>query len=431
MKSIKHLFIFSILIWVGSVIPAPAQTVEKLSLRDAEAIALKNYPLLKSAEYFASAAQQGITEARSAYFPNAFGSLTGVGADRGSRLAAGGLNNPIIFNRYANGVTVSQLVTDFGRTKNLVKSSRFEAQAQQANVVATRADVLLRVDRAYYAALRAQAVLHVGQETVKSRQLVVDQVTALEKSKLKSSLDVSFANVNLAEADLFLVQAKDDLQAAFADLSRALGYPDQHVFDLTQEIKTATPPPELSQMVVDAMRDRPELANQRFNLQSAQSFAKAERDLWMPTISFLGSAGWVPDGQSALPDHYAAAGVNVNIPIFNGKLFSARRAEADLRAQAVDQNLKDLELRINRDVRVAWLNLNTAYQRLDLTSKLLDQASQALKLAQARYNLGLSSIVELSQAQLNETQAELEQGSAEYEYKIRTAELDYQAGLLH
>ena len=145
-------------------------------------------------------------------------------AENDSRITAGALNNPIIYDRFADGVTVGQLVTDFGRTHELVKSSNLHAQAQQENVTTSRADVLLQADRAYYDCLKAQAVLQVAQETVKDRQLVSDQITELEKNKLKSGLDVSFANVDLAQAQLLLIQAQNDLQASFAELSAALGF---------------------------------------------------------------------------------------------------------------------------------------------------------------------------------------------------------------
>jgi outer membrane protein len=137
-----------------------------------------------------------------------------------------------------------------------------------------------------------------------------------------------------------------------------------------------------------------------------------------------------PYRQAGLGSRYAAAGVNVNIPIFNGNLFRARWREADLRAQATDEQLRDLEDRITRDVRVAWLNANTAYQRLDLTAQLLNQAAQALDLAQERYQLGLGSIVELGQAQLNQTEAQIEQASAKYEYQSQLTALNYQVGSL-
>ena len=122
------------------------QTVQKLTLQEAEQTAIQNHPRIQAAMNLASAAKAQVTQARSAYYPTVYGSLTGVDAADNSRIAAGALNNPIIYDRYANGVTVSQLVTDFGRTHELVKSSNLHAQAQQETVVTTRADVLLQVD---------------------------------------------------------------------------------------------------------------------------------------------------------------------------------------------------------------------------------------------------------------------------------------------
>lgn len=412
--------------------PAPPQADARLTLADAEKIAIQNHPQIQAAVEVANVAQEQVKQARSAYYPMVNGSLTGAEAENNSRIAAGALNNSIIYDRYANGVAVSQLITDFGRTHELVKSSNLHAQAQQENVVTTRADVLLNVDGAYYGVLKSQTLLRVAQQTVSERQLVVDQVNAQYKSKLKSGLDLSFAQVDLAQAQLLLIQAQNDLQAAFADLSAALGYSDQRTFQLAEEPLPGQPPPsDWSQLLQEAMRDRPELISQRLDLSSAQTYATAERDLWFPTISAAGAAGLTPFRQdNLLAPRYAAAGFNVNIPIFNGHLFGALRGEAEAESRAQQQYLRDLQNRITRDLRTAWLNAQSSYQRLSVTQQLLEQAQKALDLATSRYKLGLSSIVELSQAQLNETQAEIAQASAKYDYQTQIAALNYQLGAL-
>ena len=409
--------------------PPPA-AAQSLTLQDAEKIAIQNHPQIQAASYLATAAKAQVTEARSDYYPHAYGSVTGAKAENNSRVAAGALNNPIIFSRFADGVTVQQLVTDFGRTHELVKSSELHAKAQEESVTSTRADVLLQVDAAYYGVLKAQAVLQVAQETVKDRQLVSDQITALEKNKLKSGLDVSFANVDLAQAQLLLVQAQNDLQASFAELSAALGYSDQRTFQLAEQPLPPAPPADLPTLIAQAIQNRPELVSRRLDVSSAQSYATAERDLWFPTLSAVGTAGLTPYRQDTLASRYAAAGFNVNIPIFNGRQFNALHAEANAEANAQQQYLRDLQDAIVRDVRKAWLNANSGYQRLALTDQLLNQANQALNLAQARYKLGLSSIIELSQSQLNETQAEIAQASAKYDYAAQLSALNYQIGAL-
>ena len=387
--------ILSFTIVAFAVMPCHGQSPQSLTLRQAEQLAAKNHPQIQAAEEYATAAAAQVVETRSVYYPQAYGNLTGVKAENNSRIAAGGLNNPVIYDRFAEGVAVNQLVTDFGRTNELVKSSNLHAKAEQENVTATRADVLLRLDQSYFSVLKAQAVLQVAEQTVKSRQLVADQTIALQKSNLKSGLDVSFANVDLAQAQLFLIQAKNDVQASFAELSRALGYSDPRTFTLAEEPLPAPPPPDFGPLLQEAMSSRPELIGLDFDLKSAQSYATAERDLWFPTISAVGTAGLIPFRQEVLMSRYAAAGFNVNVPIFNGKLFTARKNEAGARARAEGQVLRDLQDRIARDVRTAWLSSNSAFERLAVTQQLRSEATQAFYLAQSRYQLGLSSIVEL------------------------------------
>jgi outer membrane protein len=410
--------------------PSPSQNPngQRLTLQDAEKIAIQNHPQIQAATELASAAAARVKEVQSLYFPQASGALTGTYAENNSRIAAGFLNSPSLFDKFAEGISVSQLVTDFGRTHELSKSSHFHAQAEQENVVTSRADVLLRVNLSYFGVMKAQSVLRVAEETVKARQLVADQVGELAKSSLKSGLDVSFANVNLARAQLLLVHAQNDLQSSFAQLSDALGYSDQRTFQLVEEPSPGAPPPDVAPLIVEALQNRPEIVSQGFDVRSAQSYATAQRDLWFPTISAAGVTGLAPYRQDTLPSRYAAAGFNVNIPIFNGRLFNAEHTEAAARARAQEQFLRGLQNRIAQDVRTSWLNVISAYQRLSLTQQLLDQTTQAFDLATGRYQLGLSSIIELSQAQLNLTEAQVAQVGAQYDYESQTANLNYQLG---
>ncbi len=401
-----------------------------LTLAEAEQIALRTHPALQSSRFSAEAAQQVVTETRAGTLPTIFGSVTGAGALNGSRLAAGALNNPIIYDRLASGVTVGRLVTDFGRTKNLIETSKLRAQAANQNAETTREQIILGVQRTYFAVERAQAVLTVARQTVQARQLVADQIKALAESKLKSQLDLSFANVNLAGAKLDLADAQNNLQSALAELSNALGLPSTQTFQLAEEPLPSDLPKDLKDLIDTAIRQRPELASLRAEQGAAEHFAAAERDLSHPTISALATVGYIPTGQAALRDRFGAAGVNVNIPIFNGRLFHARQNEAELRAQALAQNVKELENRVARDVRVAYLYAVNAYERLGLTAQLLDQAKLGLDLAQSRYNLGLGSIVELSQAQLSETSAEIASTAAKYDYQTQRAILAYQVGTI-
>jgi outer membrane protein len=407
-----------------------AQTPQPLSLQEAEQRALQDHPQIRAATYSAQAADQAVREARSVYFPTITANVTGAQAESGTRIAAGGLNNPTILDRFATGFSVGQLITDFGRTNALVQSYDFRADTQRQTVESRRADVLLEVDRAYFTALRAHAVERVAQETVNTRQVVVDQVTELATTGLKSGLDLSFAKVNLSEAQLLLVQARNDVQAAFTRLSAAMGSREATVYQLVDQPLPPEPAADSTELVAQALRNRPDLASERSAERAAQKFADAERALWLPSISAIGAAGATPYRQIGLTSRYAALGINVSIPLASGGLLSARRAEANLKASAEEQHLHGLENIVTRDVTTAWLDAQASFRRLELAEELRAHATDAVELAQARYDIGLGSIVELSQAQLNKTRAEIERAEAQYDCQIRMADLKYQTGQL-
>jgi outer membrane protein len=410
--------------------PVAAQAPMHLSLAQAQQLAIQNNPQFSAARYNAAAAYQVAPQYKAAYEPSLSGSFTSVGADNGSRLAAGGLNNPVVYNRVGSGLTIGQMITDFGRTSNLVSMAKLQASAQDQVTESTRAQILLTTSRSYFAVLRAQALLKVATQTVAARQLVSDQVTALAESKLKSTLDVSFANVNLADAKLLLVQAQNDLKAAEADLATSMGVPNESAFVLDEEPMPTPLPDQVSDLIRDALQNRPELKNLRLQQSAAERFTKAEHALYYPSVGVVGTAGFVPAAYEAVPGRYGAVGMNVTIPIFNGGLFKARQTQAELKAKAAAENVDDLQNRITRDVRVAYLNATTAYDRMALTQQLLQQARSALDLAQTRYDLGLGNIVELSTAQLNLTSAQIADTSARYEYQSQRVLVDYQAGAL-
>ncbi|HVX67458.1 MAG TPA: TolC family protein [Bryobacteraceae bacterium] len=408
-----------------------ADLPQTLTLRQAEAAALSNHPRISAAQLEAEAARRQVTEIRSSLYPAVTANLTGAGAGDKARIAAGALNNPIIYSRAAAGFTASQLLYDFGRTGDLASSYRFNAIAQQDLAHATQADIALAVRAAYFRALRAQSVLTVASETVNARQVVADQVHALAASKLKSGLDVSFADVNLSEARLLLVSARNNVDAAFADLSAAMGLASPAAFTLVDEPMPPAPPDDFRGILESAIRQRPELEALRARQEAALKLFQSEKNLWLPTVSAVTTMGVIPGHSDLLPGKYAAAGLNISVPVFNGHLFSARREEADLRARAAAARVQDQQLSIMRDLRASWLRAQDAFQRLDLTRQLYEQSRQALDLAQARYHIGLSSMVELSQAQLSLTSAQIAQASARYDYQLRHSELLYQMGELH
>jgi outer membrane protein len=403
--------------------PLPNQT---LTLAQAEALALKNNPQITIGHLRALVARQYVREARSALLPTANLSLTAVDSNPGSRLAAGALNNPILFPRAAAGAAIGQLITDFGRSTNLLSSSEYQAKAEDQNAAATTAQVRLAVDQAFYNVLEAQALVAVAKQTVDSRQLLVDKVSALTNAKLKSDLDLSFTRVDLARGKLLLLEAQNSYEASLAAISVLLGFPDKQNFQLIEEqIAIAPPSPDAGPLIQQALQQRPEVAALQDQVEAAQKFGSAEHDLWRPTVSALGVVGEAPVRDNHIPNWYGAVGVNVNIPVFNGFLFNARAKAADLQTEVNRQKLADLRNNIARDVRNSWQESNRAFERLSVTQQLREQANLAQSLAQARYDLGLGSIVEFSQAELQKTEADIADTDAKYQYRVSQLVLAY------
>jgi outer membrane protein len=411
----------------------------KFTLAEAERYAIQNHPRIASSQLTADAVRQEIREARSAFFPQIYGESTSVYAPYNNQKAEatrasalGGLNNPTIYSRQSDGIVVNQLLTDFGHTYDLTQSAHFRADAAADRVNAVVAVIVLEVDRAYFDLLQARAVLRVAQETVKTRQTAFDQVAVLVKNQLRSRLDQSFDQVALSQAKLLLIQAKGGVREAEAELSDALGFADAQQFSLVDEPLNLVLPVDADGLIASALQQRPDLAALRSDAMGARRFADAQRAEQYPKVTALAAAGINPEANDKLLNHnYYAAGINVEVPIANGGNLDAKADEARFMQRAADANVIDTQNAISRDVRVALLNLETAKERLDVTAELIQSSAEAQKLANARYRLGTSSIVEFNEAQLNYTQAALEDAQARYDFQIDRALLDFALGVHH
>ena len=422
-----------------AVQPLPPAGAMRLTRIQAEQLAIKNNPRISVGRLLALAQHQVYRETRAAELPAFNGDITAADANEGSRIGAGALTASRLFVHAGAGVTMNQLITDFGRTTNLVSSSRLRAKAENANALATTEDIVLATDQAFYNTLQAEALLQVAQQTVATRQQVENQVDLLTKSKLKSEVDLAFAQVNLSQAKLLELDAQDNVDSSIATLTAVLGFDKQVQYELVEENQSpAPPPPEVDPLIATALQQRPDLQALTYDQQAAEKFHRAQRDQLLPSISALGIAGGLPVRPDCFggcfPNYfisswYGAVGVNMSIPIFNGFLYTSQAAEANYRAKAAAENTRNLRESVVRDVRTAWLAANTAFQRVGVAQELSKEADLSLKLAQGRYQLGLSSIVELSQAQLQQASAAIGYVGAQYEYKVALSALNFEIGV--
>jgi outer membrane protein len=403
-----------------------------LTRQEAERIALANNPRIHVGELLAKVQHQVVRETRSDELPDLSGNLTAVQAEEASRISSGSLTASRLLQHAGMGVQLKQLITDFGHTQNLVASAKLNEKARLADAEATRDEIVLAADEVFFQAIEAQATLKVAEQTVAARQALVDQVSALASAKLKSDLDLSFAQVNLSQAKLLQLDAQNNFDAAKASLDAVLGYDKPMNYQLVAGSDTlAALPPEVTPLIASAIQNRPDLQSLQWNEQAARKYSRAQHEQFLPTISALGTVGKTQVGSSQYfpSDWYGAVGVNMSVPIFNGFRYSAEASQASLEAKAAAERTQDLRDQVVRDVRTAWLNANTALQRVRVSGELLRQANLALNLSQTRYKLGLSSIVELSQAQLQQTQAAIGNANARSQYGFAMANLRFQTGV--
>ena len=267
-----------------------------------------------------------------------------------------------------------------------------------------------------------------------ARQSVQDLTQALTRSALKSDLDLSIASADLSQSQLLQLDAENAVQSARATLAALLAAAPATVYYAVDAPGNPPPPPtDAAALTREAEVQRPDLKALQLNAEAEKKLARAQALQALPTITAQAVGGVTPvrpDGGVFPENWYGAANVNLNVPLFTGFRITAQSREAALRSQAAQKQASDLSDNIARDVQVATLTAQTAFQRIGVTGAFQKQAARALSLAKTRYQLGLSSIVELSQAQLQSTQAAVAAVDAKFDYLLALRALDYARGQL-
>ncbi|MHB8303283.1 MAG: TolC family protein [Acidobacteriaceae bacterium] len=405
----------------------------QLTIQQAEQIAIQNNPHISVSRLLARAQHQVYRETRSAYLPHVNFGAVGEKADNSSRFTFDNLRSTRLLTHFGGGLDMSQLIVDFGHTSNLIASSKLYEKAQNAHALASQLDIVLMTDEAFYDSLEAQELVQVAQQTVNARQATDEQITELTKNKLRSDIDLAFADENVDRAKLLLLDAQDQYHTDINALTAVLGFDHPAQYTLVPDSGgVPLPPPDQDALVQVALKQRPDLIELDYDQKAAKKYSRAEWDQLLPTLNTMGVVGLTPirDPQYFNSNWFGAIGLNLEVNIFNGFLYTSQAEAADARAKADQENLRNLRDNVVRDVRNAWLQTNTSYKKIAVTEQLLKASNMGLSLSQARYKLGLSSIVELSDTQLEQTRAAIENINANIEYELSLAAMNYQLGNL-
>jgi len=419
---------------------APKATGAFLGYKAAIQIGLEQHPLLKKSQETALAAGAVIQQTASKYYPqiDAFAIQTGGTIRPLSAFnIAGAQNKPTSYIENA-GLLADQLIYDFGQTAHRVLADKANREAAEKDILTNKALVILTVQQAYLNCLKHKRLLRIAEETVRERGKIRDQVATLYKHQLKSKLDLDLISVELRNAEVLLVQAKNNLRAAYAALNNAMGVRGPEDYTLEDIPVTLSPLDTLEALRQEGVSRRPEMLGSMDRIRSADAQVKSAQALFFPTISAVGMGGVIhfsdaptnqlPGAHTGYTQVWWGAGAAVSVPLFTGFFIENRVAEATQQKYKAEQRMKDLNNRIALEVTEAYLTLQTAKQQTKVAEQEVAASQEALALAKERYRLGLSSIIDVTTATTALVAAEVRLADTHYAYKASAVAVSYATG---
>jgi outer membrane protein len=403
-------------------------------------IALDRHPLLRRSKESASAAEAITGQAEARFYPelNAYAIQTGGTVRPLSAFnVAGAQNKPTSYVESA-GFRADQLIYDFGQTAHKVLAERSGQEAAEKDIQTHKATVILKVQQAYINCLRQHRLVEIAEETVRERGVLRDQIATLYKRELKSKLDLDLISVELRNAEVQLLQAKNELRAAFAGLNNAMGVRGSEDYTLEDLPAAAASAYTLESLITQALEDRPELLGTTDRIRQADERLSSAQALNLPTIAAQGMYGVIHFSDAPLNQYAGShpgqtnlwwgAGAMVSLPIFTGFLIENRVAEARQQKYKVEQKMVNLSNNIALEVTDAYLSLQAARQQIVVAEKEVESARSALTLAKERYRLGLASIVDVTTATTALLIAEVRLSEARYGVQAATVAVAYATG---
>ena len=407
----------------------------RLTLGDAISTALENHPILHSSEFAVQSAEARVKQAQSPYYPQ----IGGAGIQTNGSLRSNAFLRPsgsLIQPNQSDatvGVTASQLLYDFGQTKYRVESQRADRARIEKEAVARRADVILGVLRTYLSVLKRKRLVQIADETVRERDTIKQQVDTLYRHQIKSKLDLGLVQVQLSDAEFAVIQARNDLSSAFAELNHAMGIEGVPSYELEDVSVEVTRPDLLDSLLSEAQSRRPELLALKERVRTAENRIKAASSQHYPIFQVVGSAGdteHISDRPLLQEGGWWGAGAIVSVPFFTGFLIQNQVAEATSQKREAESIYLALLQDIQLQVKENFLAMVTLIQQVKVAQAQVEIAREALGLARQRYKLGLSSIVEVTQSEVAVTAAETRLAETQYNAKIAEAQLRYAIGAM-
>lgn len=420
----------------------PIELGSELTLQRAVELALQYHPARLAAQSEVGAAHERVGQARSALLPQVLGAAeylrsTDNGIGDTSYLTPLGFprypsngrnsNSADTFDNYLMGVSAYQYLFDFGRTRGVIDQRKAEADLERARLAFVDLDLVFRVTDRYYALLAAKQKVRVFDKAVAQRSEHLHEAEVKAEAGLKPEIDTYTAKAELARAKLHLVDAQNEVATAKVALDNAMGLgasaPDYRQADVLTYEEITEP---LDTYLQSAFRQRPDLQMLEDEARAAGARIAEFKSDYLPSIG--ATAGYSARGQDIPAANNFDVGVLVTWPIFNGFLTDHAVAEAKMHQDAIGHAIQDLRQRIFLQVKSGYLNWQAARERIHRAEQTVAASRAELDLAEKRYETGLGTIIELTDAQRRFTEDEADYIDALAGFSIAKAALTRDTG---
>lgn len=401
---------------------APAAAPKTLA--ECVTIAERNHPRLRAAAASVRAGAERVSQATAGYLPQIQASY---GANRRSttlsaRTGVPGSGGGATFNFFSTGVSLTQVLFDFGQNLHTIRAAQASQASLEADARTQLQQVVFGVKQAYFNLLASRRLLGVARDTVGQNKRHLEDAKSRRQVGLATKFDVTRSQVELANSQLDLLSAENNVAVAVETLRNALGLAGPLDFDIIDTLDFHEVRVSEQHALETAYTLRPELQSLRAQQQSLREQIDALEKDYLPNVT--GNAGYDWSGTGRPSDESWNVGASVNLSIFNGGLTTAKLGEARANLSNLEFSEEAERQTVALEVRQAVLDLKRSSQAIDASDTALVQARENLGLAEGRYRTGVGTIIELTDAQAARASASASHVQALYSYQIALAALE-------
>lgn len=413
--------------------PPPWVPGQVLTLATAVELALRLNPQLRSGQQAVRAAEARVPQARAGFYPR----LDAVGTTGGSQFFSTSLNRGVRSDTTALALQGRQLLWDFGKTTALVEEARAGVRASDAELERLRQAVVLNVRQGYYTLVQARRLVRVAEAALARAELNLRSARGFFEVGTRPKSDVTRAEVEVANARVGLIRARNQVRLAETSLAAAIGLEAQVPLEVEDVLSYEPVALDPGALLAEALRARPELAQASARLEAARAQLAGARAAYWPDLTLNGSYGGAsgeaflgPEGATFFPSLGETWSVTATLSwnLFQGFGTAERLREAAALVEVARANRDAVELQVRLEVEQAYVSVLEAAERIAATEKAVESARENLRLAQGRYDAGVGTILDLTEAQLALANAEADQVRALADYRVALAALDRAVG---